>query len=277
MGHRNQQGIAIDDKGDIYVAEHGPQGGDELNRIIEGKNYGWPKESLGITYNNEKLPESNTFGRHDTFEAPVFAWMPSVAVSSMVYIKPGFHDAWTGDFLVGAFSKTLHRIRFANGRPIYSESIQIGSRIRAMHQHTGGQIVLWTDNRELIWLKAENRESDAVAIAEFIASQKFDRAFSHKFEMAITKCAECHSFDVGDSARSPSLARIYGDPIASTGYGSYSQGLSAKSGQWTSENLTAFIGNPQAFAPGTVMPQVADDPEVVAAVVEYLRRYDRRF
>ena len=274
MGHRNQQGIAIDDKGDIYIAEHGPQGGDELNRIVDGKNYGWPKESLGISYSNDKLPEASSYGRHDTFEPPVFAWMPSVAVSSLIYIKPGFHDAWTGDFLAGAFSSSLHRIRFANGRPIYSESIQIGSRIRAMHQHSNGQIVLWTDNRELIWLKGEDRGSDTDVLKGYIANRKLDDTLSHKFEMAVSKCAECHSFDVGDSARSPSLARIYGDPIASTGFANYSPGLSGKSGQWTSENLTAFLSNPQAFAPGTMMPQVADDPKVVATVVDYLRHFD---
>jgi cytochrome c2 len=146
-----------------------------------------------------------------------------------------------------------------------------------MHQHNNGQIVLWTDNRELIWLKGEDRGSDTDVLKGYIANRKLDETLSHKFEMAVSKCAECHSFDVGDSARSPSLARIYGDPIASTGFTNYSSGLSGKSGQWTSENLTAFLSDPQAFAPGTMMPQVADDPKVVATVVDYLRHFDERF
>ena len=277
MGHRNQQGIAVDDKGDIYVAEHGPQGGDELNRIIEGKNYGWPKESLGITYANEKMPEATTFGRHDTYEPPVFAWMPSPAVSSLIQVKAGFHDAWTGDLLAGTLSSALLRIRFANGRPVYSERIEIGTRIRALHQHTNGQIVLWSDNRELIWLTAEDRGSDTTTLKEFVASRKLDDALSHKLETAVGRCAECHSFAVGESARSPSLARVYGDPIASTAFANYSSGLAGRSGQWTKDNLRKFLSNPQEFAPGTAMPAAVDDPRVVDAIVDLLRHYDEKF
>lgn len=278
-GHRNAQGVMVDEKGDIYIAEHGPQGGDELNKIIEGRNYGWPKESYGITYTSDKLPEATSFGRHETYEPPIFAWMPSVAVSGIIKVNAGFHDNWTGDMLVGSLSSmSLYRIRFAGDRPVYSEKIAIGSRIRAIHQHTNGQIVLWTDNRELIWLTAEDLVSSLGVLKSYIRDNELEPSLARKLETAVTRCAECHSFAVGDNARSPSLGRIYSDPIAASNFPSYSPGLKAKSGDWTKENLTSFLTNPQQFAPGTTMPYAIEgDPALVAAVVEYLGFYDRRF
>ena len=279
MGHRNQQGVVVDDKGDIYVAEHGPRGGDEINRIVEGRNYGWPKESYGITYTGDRLPESAALGRHDDFEEPVFAWMPSVAVSGMIQVRAGFDDAWTGDMLVGSLSSmALHRVRFANGRPVYSERIPIGSRIRAVHQHTNGQIVLWTDNRELIWLTAEGLVSTVGSLKRFVVERGVESDMAHKLEVAVTRCAECHSFAIGANQKTPSLGRIFGDDIASTDFPAYSGALSAKAGKWTEENLAKFLADPQSFAPGATMTYgIGDDPALVKAVIDYLKFYDNRF
>jgi aldose sugar dehydrogenase len=278
-GHRNPQGMAIDGNGEIYVVEHGPKGGDELNHIVEGRNYGWPKESLGITYDNKKLPEATAFGRHEEFESPVFAWMPSPALASLIYVKPGFHPAWDGDLLAGSLiEQSLHRVRFTGGRPVYSETIPVRARVRSLHQHTNGQIVLWTDSHELIWLRAEELSSNESVLKEFIASTRIDESTAVKLEAAVTRCAECHSFEVGDSVRAPSLARIYDDPVASTGYPGYSEALKARREHWTKTNLAKFLADPQAFAPGTMMPPVANsDPRVINSVVDYLVFYDKSF
>ncbi len=278
-GHRNPQGIAVDGNGEVYAVEHGPKGGDELNHIIEGRNYGWPKESLGLTYSSKKLPEATSFGRHELFEAPVFAWMPSPALSSLVQVKPGFHPAWDGDFLAGSLAgQALYRVRFSHGRPVYSETIPLGARVRDIHQHTNGQIVLWTDNQELIWLSAEDLGNNEDILRWYFEEHGTRGAMANKLEAAITRCAECHSFEADDSLRAPSLARIFGDPIASTTYGRYSEGLKARKGQWTRENLAQFLAEPQAFAPGTLMPAIgAEDPEVIDAIVDYLVFYDNRF
>lgn len=279
LGHRNAQGIVVDDKGDIYVAEHGPQGGDEINRIIEGRNYGWPKESYGVTYAGDQLPESTAIGRHDTFEPPQFAWVPSIAVSGMIQVKAGFNDAWTGDLLVGSLrTMALHRIRFAAGRPVYSESIEIGSRVRAIHQHTNGQIVLWTDNRELIWLTAERPASALDSLQSYIEDAELADGMAKKLETTVNRCAECHSFIIGANDRSPSLGRIYNDAIASSSYKSYSAALAGKTGHWTKDNLAKFLKDPQAFAPGSTMGYgIPDDPALVEEVINFLADYDRRF
>jgi cytochrome c2 len=278
LGHRNPQGIVVDAQGDIYIAEHGPQGGDEINLIIEGRNYGWPKESLGTTYSGDRLPESTTFGRHETFEPPVFAWVPSIAVSGMIQVKDGFDDTWTGDLLVGSLANmALHRIRFAAGRPVYSERIPIGSRVRAIHQHTNGQIVLWTDNRELIWLKPEKTTGALASLQRYISDADFGDGLGRRLEAAVTRCAECHSFVVGANERSPSLGRIFGDPIASSSYQNYSDGLARRSGLWTRENLKKFLMDPQSFAESSTMGYgIPDDPELVDAIIDFLAAYDER-
>ncbi|NOX83610.1 MAG: PQQ-dependent sugar dehydrogenase [Alphaproteobacteria bacterium] len=67
-------------------------GGDELNRIIDGGNYGWPLETLGTRYNGLPIPNTISYGRHDVYAAPVFAWLPSVAVSSLAVID-NFHES----------------------------------------------------------------------------------------------------------------------------------------------------------------------------------------
>ena len=138
-------------------------------------------------------------------------------------------------------------------------------------------LVLWSDNQELVWLTAENLGSNRDALRDYVGRKKIGAEIASKLETAMGRCAECHSFEVGDSAKSPSLARIFGDPIASTGYPNYSAGLSGKSGRWTKDNLTKFLSNPQAFAPGTPMPPASDDPKTIEAIIDYLRDYDQKF
>ena len=279
MGHRNMQGVAALPDGTVFVAEHGPRGGDELNRIIDGANYGWPKESYGTTYANGKLPESEFIGRHDKFMPPEFAWMPSPAISSMVYVDDGFHDNWTGDLLVGSLvTESLFRVRLGNGKPVYSEQIEIGSRIRALWQHTNGQLVLWTDNHELIWLSGEEAGGYDKVLDEFVWRQNISDGNANKLAAVVERCAECHSFVMSDHERSPGLARIYGDKIASTSYEFYSDGLKGRSGVWDDETLKAYISDPQAFAPGSSMPVVVENDErLVELVVDFLRHHDNKF
>ena len=93
LGHRNPQGITIDDKGRIWVVEHGPMGGDELNLIRQGANYGWPSVTLGVNYSGELVDDKRWLpnprqGRHDDYESPVFAWMPSIGVSKQLKGDP---------------------------------------------------------------------------------------------------------------------------------------------------------------------------------------------
>ena len=92
IGHRNMQGITVARDGRIWAVEHGPRGGDELNRIVDGGDYGWPDATLGTSYDLSPWPFASDYGRHQGFTTPVFAWVPSVAPSTLVEID-GFDRA----------------------------------------------------------------------------------------------------------------------------------------------------------------------------------------
>ncbi|MEM9738425.1 MAG: PQQ-dependent sugar dehydrogenase [Pseudomonadota bacterium] len=278
MGHRNMQGVAFGADGELYVSEHGPRGGDELNRITPGRNYGWPLVSLGTAYSGTPLPTADVVGAHTGFEPPVMSWVPSIAPAGMARLE-GFHPNWEGDLLVGSLNdRALHRIRLEAGRALYTERIPLGTRIRVVHQHTDGRVVLWTDNQELIFLTAEDLASAATKIPEFIAQLDAPDRVKDGFETALGRCMECHALNAGDHTKAPSLASLYGNPIAQTPYEGYSSALMSKSGRWTEAALTEYLADPQSFAPGTYMPGAGtDDPRVLDALVQYLEHLDNQF
>lgn len=278
MGHRNPSGIVRLPDGRVFVTEHGPRGGDELNLIRPGANFGWPRESYGTTYRGSGIPGSLGLGRHETFEPPAFAWLPSVATST-VTVLGGIGEAWEGDLLVGTLKdRSLHRIRLAGDHGVYSERIEIGTRIRDVHQHSDGRLVLWSDNEELIFLTASENTNLSVSFGNFVRKRRLDRGLVSRLEQAVGRCAECHSFEVDDHAGAPSLARIFGDEIAGSSFEGYSAGLRGRGGTWTREALAEFLKDPQSFAPGTAMPnpEIADD-EVRERLIDLLEAMARTY
>ncbi len=278
MGHRNAQGIAMMPGGELIILEHGPRGGDELNLIEEGANYGWPLESYGTTYRGSPIPNSLSYGRQTQFQPPIFSWVPSVSTSGLTLID-GFHEAWDGDLLASSLTDgALFRIRMEGRQAVYSERIEVGTRIRDVHQHSDGRLVLWTDNGEIIFLSGVDRIDEGERFQRYLADLDAPGRVKADLQTTVDRCAECHSFAVGEHERSPGLNRIYGDPIASTPYEGYSPALLRKSGRWTRENLKAFLANPQGFAPGTSMPgQEIGDDRVVDELISYLEDLDRQF
>lgn len=278
-GHRNPQGLDVMSDGTILLSEHGPRGGDELNIIREGANYGWPLESYGVTYyGGTQIPGSRSFGRHDEFEPPIYSWVPSVATSSLTLIE-GFNPAWDGDVLVAALlDQSIFRLRLQGDRVIYSERIEIGSRIRDVHQHSDGRLVLWTDNQELIFLTGRERQNMQELFERFVKKSKLSSKMADRLKTAIAVCAECHSFDVGDHQKAPGLAQIYGDRIGKTPFDGYSEALSGHDGKWTEENLAAFIRSPKRFVPGTWMENAElGDDDLIDMLVDFLKAIDEAF
>ena len=268
-GHRNMQGIAVTDEGRIWAVEHGPRGGDELNLIVEGGDYGWPDDTLGTSYDLSPWPFSRSaYGRHDAFTGPVFAWVPSVAPSTIAVIK-GFDPAWEGDLLVGSLrEQSLYRIRLSGEEVTYVEQIWYGKRIRAVIEHTDGRIVVWSDDKSLTFLSPERLPYDADFVAEYFDGQA-DRAPGAR--QAIVTCVQCHSLRPGESDGAPSLADIHGAQIASGGYANYSAALSAVEGRWTDETLAEYLREPDRFAQGTTMPDPGiDDPAIIEELVRFL-------
>ena len=158
LGHRNPEGLIVTTSGTLLSTEHGPSGGDELNLIVEGANYGWPIVTLGTDYNSYGWRDTKFVGKHDGYQAPIFAWVPSVAVSSLLQVQ-GFDRRWDGDLLVGSSEGSITvSIAVRWGRVLYSEPIWIGQRIRDIAQLQDGTIVLWTDDTQLQFISVDQQK-----------------------------------------------------------------------------------------------------------------------
>jgi cytochrome c2 len=270
-GVRNVQGVTLDRLGQIWTVEHGVRGGDELNRLVDGANYGWPEVTLGTRYNELPWPTSGPYGRHDGFDSPVFAWLPSVATSSITLID-GFDPAWDGDLLVATLKGSmLIRLRVEDNHVVFAEPIPIGLRIRDVHMHADGRIVLWTDAHRLIFISPDTATPVSLLIDTFVAGMNVDEERRQRLSSAVSACEECHSFDATESTTAPSLGKVYGYPIGSTGYANGSAALKTRRGEWNEESLMAFLSDPQAFAPGCLMPAPGLAPETISDLTEVLR------
>ncbi len=260
-GHRNPQGLLVTNAGVVFATEHGPAGGDELNRIADGANYGWPIVTLGTDYDTYTWPGDPVPGGHAGYEMPTFAWVPSVGTSNLIQVH-GFDRAWDGDLLVASLkAQTLFRLRMDSGRVVYSEPIWIGQRIRDIESMASGEIVLWTDDAQLIFIRVDRE------------TQKRDkRGLGFLGQAELTSCMACHHFDItGPTHLAPSLKNIVGRVVASDGFSRYSPGLKAAGGVWTEERLRAFIANPSEFAPGSTMPKLPLSEKEIATIVDLLK------
>lgn len=145
-GHRNPQGLSYDATTDIlWENEHGPKGGDELNIIRKGKNYGWPIATFGIDYNG-KIISNDTLV--PGVQLPEFYWIPSIGPSSLLHITSGKYKGWQGDFLSGSLSfEYLERSIMRNNRVIGREQLlgKIG-RVRQVAQSPDGYIYITVEN-----------------------------------------------------------------------------------------------------------------------------------
>lgn len=150
LGHCNPQGLVILDDGRMLASEHGPQGGDEINLIKAGRNYGWPYRSYGTEYGSfleyrRLLPPPKT----TDFTEPLFSFVPSVAPTQLIQVS-NFHKKWNGDLLMGSLrAMTLFHIKLADDRVVFSEPIPIKHRIRDIKQWHD-RFILLTDDCTLL-------------------------------------------------------------------------------------------------------------------------------
>ncbi len=142
-GHRNPLGIAFDPAGNLWSSEMGPQGGDEVNQIVEGKNYGWPKVSNGSHYGGENIPDH---APGDGFEAPKVWWNPSISPSSLIIYTGSEFPDWNGDAFVGALSgEALIRLNVEGTAAEKGDEWNMGARIREVEQAPDGSIWVLED------------------------------------------------------------------------------------------------------------------------------------
>jgi glucose/arabinose dehydrogenase len=159
LGHRNIQAAAFDDGGQLWVIEHGANGGDELNRVEKGKNYGWPLQAYGIEYAGGPIPGAVT--NRPEFEQPVYYWDPVIAPSGAQFYSGDAFPAWRGSLFVGALKEMrLVRLKIERGRVTGEEHLLVDrrQRVRDVRQGPDGALYLVTDaeNGEL-WKIAPRR------------------------------------------------------------------------------------------------------------------------
>ena len=155
-GHRNPQGLARDGNGNLWAVEHGPVGGDELNLLEPGRDYGWPKVSLGVDFSHF-VPSRigpEMMGRHGGFSEPVFAWVPAIVPTSIVVNDERTFPLWRDDLLVASLTAdSLFRIR-RNGRKVqYVEPIPMRDPIRDLAYMPDGRLALLHASTTVLFLK----------------------------------------------------------------------------------------------------------------------------
>jgi aldose sugar dehydrogenase len=148
-GHRNIQAAAIHPaSGKLWIVEHGPKGGDEINVPEKGKNYGWPVIGYGVDYSGAKIHEST---HKDGMEQPIYYWVPSIAPSGMAFYTGDAFPGWKGNLFVGALVLThLNRLELDGEKIIKEERLltDLGLRIRDVRQAPDGTLWLLTDARD---------------------------------------------------------------------------------------------------------------------------------
>lgn len=170
LGLRNPQGFARDADGNLWETEHGPQGGDELNLLLAGSNYGNFEVTYGVQYGRRiNVRDKHALGGHDGYARPVFAWVPSIAVSSLIMNDARWFPLWKDDLIIGSLGtdengRSLFRVRRDRTAIQYVERIPVGDRVRDLAQMRDGRIALLTDSARVRFLSRSYRHCDQESI-----------------------------------------------------------------------------------------------------------------
>jgi len=156
-GHRNIQAAALDANARLWTIEHGPRGGDELNLVRPGVNYGWPVISYGEEYSGSAIGAGIT--QQAGMEQPVYYWDPVIAPSGMIVYTGKLHDTWKGDVFVGGLiAQALVHLRIQSDRVVSEERFPIGARVRDVTEGPDGAIYIVTEEADgrLLRLRPNN-------------------------------------------------------------------------------------------------------------------------
>jgi aldose sugar dehydrogenase len=154
QGHRNQQGIVLR-AGDLYISEHGPRGGDELNLITKGQDYGWPAVTFGEPYSSGDYVRPKVTGSHEGFTKPLTNWVPSVAPTELIALPQGpLWGTWQSQLVMGTLrEESLIFIQLRNRTTVGAiEKVSVGERIRDLDLAPDGTILATTDSGQLLMI-----------------------------------------------------------------------------------------------------------------------------
>jgi cytochrome c2 len=274
-GFRNPQGLLVDAAKRVWTTGHAMFGGDELNLIQEGRDYGWPLVTLGVNYNYKDWPHNpNRQGRHDGFEKPKYAWAPSIGISQLIEVTGPEFDRWEGDLLVASLKEqTLYRLRRDGDAVILAEPIPLAlGRLRDLLLLPDGAIAALTDSGSILIIRNADRPVRPSGAANLLlaAARAPAAGGAHVSgaELFQVRCSTCHSLS-GEDGAGPSLQGVVGREVASRGF-AYSEALGKLSGRWSEQRLAAFLEDPGKLAPGGAMADPGLSTEQAKAVAAYL-------
>lgn len=294
-GHRVPTGLYVEPGTDtVWELEPGPIGGDELNRLKAGGNFGWARSSWG--FEDGLVAGPLKVG----VEMPILVWMPfmgpsggamSVTPSGLTRLQGAEYPLWQGDFLVGHMTgRAIERLRIEGNRIVLRETLLTGlnERIRDVAVGPDHHIYILTDhpNGRLLRLRLghpQGQEMKRVAreLSEMWTGGRNNQARSEpgdpeKGKQAfLERCSGCHSAGtiVRGGEIGPDLANVYGRKAGSGIDFSYSAALAESPQVWDAVSLNLFLANPSGYAPGTTMatsPLI--DEEVRREIVGFLRQ-----
>lgn len=274
-GHKVVTGLYQDsDSGKVYEVEPGPRGGDELNLLKPGANYGWGKASWGFTYDNRGAEGIQTA---QGIENPILIWMPSYTPSGIAHYQGTKFPKWKGDYFVGHLGSTqLERLRMQGGRVVAQERMlfDLQERIRDVKEGSDGYIYMISDSGRLLRLKPgapgpdeRRRVALKTSLPPFKSKIDLTALTPQDIEKGrksfIALCVSCHRLgdEIVGADIGPNLDGVFHSIRGRRPDYDYSRNLRGTTNFWDSDSLDEFLENPDGFMPGTKMTSgpIADE------------------
>jgi len=243
-GHKNITAFWKKNK-KIFSVEHAQKGGDEINLLKKGFNYGFPYKSFGTKYGSyRKVRVPGLQDNNLLLEEPIYAFVPSIAPGDSVFLNNSNFKRWDNSVIVaGLKSRSIFIGKFRNDNIVYMEPIFIGERVRSI-SYFSNKIYLLTDVGQIITL-----EIDPLRLENDLGGSGLVALSPH-----LKKCTTCHSLEPNAGDAAPHLFGITNREIASVDF-EYSPGFEYLKGQtWNKELLLKFIKNPESLVNGSSMP-----------------------
>jgi len=303
-GHRNPQGLLVTRDGTAWETEHAPQGGDEINLLQEGRNYGWPRATYGVEYSartgpRRDWPLNKEQGRHDGYEHPRYAFVPSIGISNLIQPDAREWPLWRDHLLVaslGGMFRTgggkLYLVRPESDKQIvYAEEIAVpvddGEKLRDIISLADGRIAVLSDRGNLLLIRngeaQVNDPSPREATFDVTLGDDAKLARQNSTLMSeasesdlgrqvfASKCSSCHS-EKGDIKIGPPLNGVVGRKIASIAGFTYSSSMKADGGTWDEWNLADFLQTLDVPYKDSPMPRPMLSARSARAVALYLKQ-----
>lgn len=261
-GLRNPQGISIDASGNAWVTDHGMRGGDELNLVRHGANFGFPAVTLGTQYSKKPGGVQVYHTGHQGYDKPAVSFVPSIAPTAVLYIDD-YHPSWDGNILIGGLNGYLYRVYLEDRQVLFVEPIELRARLRDMHRTSDGKIVLWTDDLRLVFLEP-NENPSPYEVLEALITAGSAKDLGDSVRATFDSCIQCHGLEMNEERAGPTLYRVCGREPGTAGFSGYSGALNAVGDRWDRQSLSNYIADPEEVAPGTSMAWGGIESEAVA-------------